>query len=276
MKHRAFTLIELLVVIAIIALLAALLFPVFARAREAARAAACLSNVRQVGQAVLMYAQDYDEVFCPYYSTLIYINNQPTFVSPNQFWPQLVCPYVQGNVIGHGHLGQALITDLPAIFTCPDTTPDKNSQLADCAGNGYISSYGISDDIVNWRGPDSHSGTHIPASIAAVTAPANTVLLAETFDWLCNGKQPGAALLLSYFDVSGSNIPSGSNGAWWTLAGRHSASFVRNSLSGGPTLPDPKSTNNTFFCDGHVKAMHTSTLATNGNYWSLGQNNQWP
>jgi type II secretory pathway pseudopilin PulG len=55
-------LIELLVVIAIIAILAAILFPVFARAREAARKATCLSNLKQIALAAIMYAQDYDEV----------------------------------------------------------------------------------------------------------------------------------------------------------------------------------------------------------------------
>jgi len=61
-KNRGFTLIELLVVIAIIAILAAILFPVFARAREAARKATCISNCKQLVLACLMYASDYDEV----------------------------------------------------------------------------------------------------------------------------------------------------------------------------------------------------------------------
>ena len=59
---KGFTLIELLVVIAIIAILAAILFPVFARAREQARRSACLSNLKQLALAAMMYGQDYDEL----------------------------------------------------------------------------------------------------------------------------------------------------------------------------------------------------------------------
>ena len=64
-RIHAFTLIELLVVIAIIAILAAILFPVFAQAREKARAISCMSNTKQMGTAALMYAQDYDETLVP-------------------------------------------------------------------------------------------------------------------------------------------------------------------------------------------------------------------
>ncbi len=83
-KRHGFTLIELLVVIAIIAILAAILFPVFARAREAARKSACLSNVRQITTAFLMYAQDWHE-------TLPQVNDD------SNCWPLWVMPYVKNN-----------------------------------------------------------------------------------------------------------------------------------------------------------------------------------
>lgn len=65
MRQRGFTLIELLVVIAILAILAAILFPVFARARASARQTGCISNLRQLGLALEMYASDYRDLY-PY------------------------------------------------------------------------------------------------------------------------------------------------------------------------------------------------------------------
>ncbi len=101
MSRRGFSLIELLVVIAIISVLAALLFPVFSEAREAARAVGCTSNMKQLGTAVQMYAQDYDQ------------RNLMTFQYPftnkygqvgRAWWQHELMPYVKS---------------LP-VFACPD------------------------------------------------------------------------------------------------------------------------------------------------------------
>ena len=93
MKRRAFTLIELLVVIAIIAILAAILFPVFAKAREKARQASCASNCKQMGLALLQYAQDYDEKMIRRY------------IGNGMHWQIIIVPYVKNN----------------QLFNCPST-----------------------------------------------------------------------------------------------------------------------------------------------------------
>ena len=84
MRHKGFTLIELLVVIAIIAILAAILFPVFARAREKAREASCLSNLKQIGLAVMQYNTDYDGLF-PF----------STRANPSGSWAHMLQPYIR-------------------------------------------------------------------------------------------------------------------------------------------------------------------------------------
>jgi prepilin-type N-terminal cleavage/methylation domain-containing protein/prepilin-type processing-associated H-X9-DG protein len=88
--RTAFTLIELLVVIAIIAILAAILFPVFAQAREKARQASCLSNVKQLALGVMMYAQDWDEM-------VVLNNNEPD--QPRRAWVDLMQPYIKNDGI---------------------------------------------------------------------------------------------------------------------------------------------------------------------------------
>ncbi len=92
-KSRAFTLIELLVVIAIIALLAAILFPVFAQAKEAAKKATCISNVKQMALASILYSEDYDDNVMP---MMIYSTTTPGlyaywFAQANELtWPMQV------------------------------------------------------------------------------------------------------------------------------------------------------------------------------------------
>ncbi len=89
-KRSGFTLIELLVVIAIIAILAAILFPVFSQARAKARQTSDLSNLKQMGTAVQMYCQDYDEFWVP-----IAIDVRPGIPGTAVWWPRLIYDYVR-------------------------------------------------------------------------------------------------------------------------------------------------------------------------------------
>ncbi len=151
MSRKGFTLIELLVVIAIIAILAAILFPVFARAREKARQASCLSNTKQMGLAVMQYAQDYDETY-----VCGFLRNVPT---SNRFWYQLLQPYIMNY----------------QVFRCPSAGCVK------CPTNGsfYCGAYGPVDYACNHR-LLAVWGAYI--RVASVKYAAETVVIAES-DW---------------------------------------------------------------------------------------------
>jgi prepilin-type N-terminal cleavage/methylation domain-containing protein/prepilin-type processing-associated H-X9-DG protein len=153
MRQRGFTLIELLVVIAIIAILAAILFPVFAKAREKARQASCLSNVKQLGLSVLSYVQDNDELM-PFGRT--YTNGTVTCrVYPGTLtlgqWFEAVQPYVMN----------------AQIFRCP-------SMAADWIGYSYNIHLGYLGNYPGRTGP-MYQGL----SLAQIPMPAETGMLVD-------------------------------------------------------------------------------------------------
>ena len=149
--RSAFTLIELLVVIAIIAILAAILFPVFAQAREKARATSCLSNEKQLGLAFLQYEQDYDDNFPANPST----SNRTL----GQGWAGKLYTYIKST----------------GVYKCPD---DPQVGYITATQSSYTCSYAANLSFLRTDG-GSNTDPHLGPSLAVLAAPAKTVLLSE-------------------------------------------------------------------------------------------------
>ncbi len=148
---RGFTLIELLVVIAIIAILAAILFPVFARAREKARATSCLSNCKQMGLANAMYQSDYDDYLVPVY---IRWPSSGGGWAGYAYWFELLDPYMKNR----------------QVFHCPSSTPPAWPR-----GSAAFLDYGINYYLV---GAPSNPDSFIKSS--EIAYPAETLVVAES------------------------------------------------------------------------------------------------
>ena len=160
--RRGFTLIELLVVIAIIAILAAILFPVFAQAREAARKTQCVSNLKQLGTAITLYTQDYDEIYpmANYAST-----------AGNTSWQYLVDPYVKAsfpNIVNQS-ANQRL-----SVYVCPNYLKTADGTTSNRPSSSYAANAWVMAAFDGNR-PQSAWGSVV--SMAAVQFPANLVLL---------------------------------------------------------------------------------------------------
>ena len=183
-QHSAFTLIELLVAIAIIAILAAILFPVFAQAREKARQTACLSNLKQISTATLMYVQDFDETF-PHRTwnggTGACFDPTPLGVTgvSNPFcssinWYSQIQPYLKNN----------------GVYVCPSASaPSRNYRTtSNSYGVPIVLNYGINDQIYSFTPNDFSLGAPNagPVPMSALSTPADTYYitdsLSETFN----------------------------------------------------------------------------------------------
>jgi len=223
--RRGFTLIELLVVIAIIAILAAILFPVFAQARDAARKTACLSNMRQMGNALTMYLQDYDETFHKGFginSPAVNGFGLDTSIDGWTNWPWFYGPYVK-NV---------------GIFDCP-TSPDGTESLTvDNWGND--GNYGY-----NYSGLTRDQGTP-PRALAEVEAPADVFVFFDAGDTQVRAGDNNWSGLLEELDL---NLNCDDN---QITSGRYSK---ESALRHAGRV-------NVVFADGHAKNLDWTTFLT--------------
>jgi len=174
-----FTLIELLVVIAIVAILAAILFPVFSRARENARKTTCVSNLRQLGLALHMYAQDWDGV----YPLDKYIGN-----SDERLWRlvQPIYPYVRNR----------------HIFYCPSAPVGASVDPTIVDSDANWSQGWITYLYFSWYAPDPKRPMHqVRPDLAPYVPPAAVRVLTET------DPHPSTTWLMSCWFQRGQNVP---------------------------------------------------------------------
>jgi prepilin-type N-terminal cleavage/methylation domain-containing protein/prepilin-type processing-associated H-X9-DG protein len=171
-RHLGFTLIELLVVIAIIAILAAILFPVFAQARDKARQTACLSNMKQIGLGLMMYAQDYDETHV--------ITRQWGTCGPtsDQDITTKLSPYVL-RVAGYNN---AANSGRDTVWRCPSDTVTRVSGRPTLSYNVPVN-YTVPAAFIPGVGCGTAAGSgayDAGRPMASFPVPADTILMAES------------------------------------------------------------------------------------------------
>jgi prepilin-type N-terminal cleavage/methylation domain-containing protein/prepilin-type processing-associated H-X9-DG protein len=181
--RAGFTLIELLVVIAIIAILSAILFPVFEQARAKARQTACLSNERQIANAVMMYSQDYDETLVPFLTTY----------SPITTFNMVLDPYVKNKDVWNCPAEPKQLTTA-ARSIAMNETKTYNSATAEYFTTGAAVSLPLKGDRA--------------VVLAQIKNPAGFILMADSraFSWSGNASSQVAAF---YLCQVAKNFPNG-------------------------------------------------------------------
>lgn len=245
-SRRAFTLIELLVVIAIIAILAAVLFPVFARARENARRARCMSNLRQIGMGIMMYVHDYDERYplltAAQSGDYADVSTSSDFQDgTNVYWPHLIYPY----------------TKSMQIFRCPS---GRNPQSTD---RGVYGHYGVNEAII----PPVSTTTPKSLSMASVISPASIYVVSDlgVYHSLAKDlKHPDALSSGKSVGRSGDYIPGTGPGTATNLGAVSFAASVAdldNDYRNGRHFDGV----NVVFADGHVKWLKSYVVWSEAN-----------
>lgn len=235
LTRRAFTLIELLVVIAIIAILAAILFPVFAQARDKARQSTCLSHAKQLGTAVMMYVQDYDETYFKQEAW-----NETADIGPGPWgtswttytrWPFVHAPYIKSY----------------GVFKCPSDNVADRSQLQSSRPPIPMS---IGGNLAIF-----HRGTAV--AMADIKKPAEKLVMGEAY--IPYGFESNSA---EYFRCA--NFRGTGHNDWNSFSQFRQQCCAAQALG----LPDSKMSpvtrhqlgNIGVFCDGHAKWLRWNQI----------------
>ena len=239
--QRAFTLIELLVVISIIAVLSAILFPVFARARENARRASCLSNLKQIGLGFMMYVQDYDERFpAAFTRTPQTPPDGASWAGSTWYWQQLIYPYTKSD----------------QIYMCPSAPKTVTSGL-------YTMNYGVNELIAvgnqtaeNIPGSGEMGMPYPTIALAAINRPSDTYLAMDS----------GAYVMYPHYALNPYQ--------YYYLPGVHATTGVECKSATSNYIDDCQGEGRHFdgenvaFADGHVKWLKSVMLVKEAQKYS--------
>jgi prepilin-type N-terminal cleavage/methylation domain-containing protein len=255
-RRTGFTLIELLVVIAIIAILAAILFPVFAKARESARGAASISNMKQISLGILMYVQDYDE-------TMPMDQRwddpaSPIVWSPNRLWSSWafdIAPYIKNR----------------QIFIDPLYGPKSVAEIF----YPLYSQYGYNYTALSPSLANTNPWKFVGVSLAAIARPSECVLLGGHMDVDEVGGFWEAGLGTMFYQThveppDCEDIPAVCRSDWSIdqFYGVHLPTDVSGKFTGGVSLRKALNAN-LAHVDGHVKFMQAGQAAI-GSSWFKG------
>ena len=260
-QRKAFTLIELLVVIAIIAILAAILFPVFAQAKAAAKATACLSNTKQMGLGIYQYTIDSDDTYTGgWFGGLWGTQDLNKFPNGRYTWLDAVQPYIKST----------------ALFSCPSTAVPKNDPRL---SGPYVTRDKVQstlnrDDTEHWgdyglnctywdgadqvTGPSSDNGSGATMTTTSVEDVAGTVLIADgngsfQIAWARVGNGPFDPTANSDTEGQPTKLVAGDAGQG-TMSWGNTRTFNRE--EGGMVFRHPGMRANVAFTDGHSKSVN--------------------